>query len=264
MSVFLPNEYCNFPIIEINQVSLDTIRLVCSLPSSYSVIGTNVSSSIRIRKPLSGSSYEESASYTITSTNRVYGKFELVVKVYPTGNVSKYIGERKVGDTLEIRGPFDKYIYTVNSKRVISMVAGGSGIAPMLQIIREILENPNDNTQLHLLFGNHTVEDIIMKHDLDLLAKSHVNRLALSYFITSNPTNAPLDNNMFIGHINIENMRLLLPSASADHFVYVCGPPGMMNAICGKKEKTPQGKVQGPVSGHLKSLGFTSDMVYKF
>ena len=56
-------------------------------------------------------------------------------------------------------------------------------------------------------------------------------------------------------------MKQVLPGPTADHLVYVCGPPPMMNAISGPK--TPNYE-QGEVSGVLKELGYTADMVYKF
>jgi len=53
--------------------------------------------------------------------------------VYPTGVMSKHMGELKVGDTLDIKGPFPKIPYKPNMKKTIGMVAGGTGITPMLQ-----------------------------------------------------------------------------------------------------------------------------------
>ena len=66
---------------------------------------------------------------------------------------------------------------------------------------------------------------------------------------------------VYIGFVNSALVKQVLPGPTADHLVYVCGPPPMMNAISGPK--TPNYE-QGEVSGVLKELGYTSDMVYKF
>jgi Oxidoreductase FAD-binding domain len=52
------------------------------------------------------------------------GHFDLVVKVYPKGNISKYLGDMKEGDTIEAKGPIQKLPYKANMKKKIGMIAG--------------------------------------------------------------------------------------------------------------------------------------------
>ena len=59
---------------------------------------------------------------------------DLVVKSYAAGKMSKHIGNLEVGDTLEVKGPLPKYPYKPNAKKHIAMIAGGTGITPMLQV----------------------------------------------------------------------------------------------------------------------------------
>ena len=54
-------------------------------------------------------------------------------------------------------------------------IAGGSGLTPMLQVIKEIARNPEDKTKVSFIFANQSVEDIIIKKDLDELNRSHDN-----------------------------------------------------------------------------------------
>lgn len=61
---------------------------------------------------------------------------DLVVKSYPAGKMSKHMAEMKVGDSLEMKGPIPKIPYKANMKNSIGMVAGGTGITPMLQVRR--------------------------------------------------------------------------------------------------------------------------------
>ena len=110
--------------------------------------------------------------YTPTTLNDEKGHFELIIKSYPEGNVSKhlhslkvveslcvgtlfhahlsctgfvesinllivrnsYMMHRQVGDKVEVKGPFPKIAYTANMKKKIGMIAGGTGITPMLQV----------------------------------------------------------------------------------------------------------------------------------
>lgn len=55
-----------------------------------------------------------------------------------------------------MKGPLPKIEYKPNIKKHIGMIAGGSGITPMLQVAHEILKNPQDQTEVRLIFANVT------------------------------------------------------------------------------------------------------------
>lgn len=142
-----------------------------------------------------------------------------------------------------------KFKYEANMKKSIGMVAGGTGITPMLQVIKEILNNPQDHTIVHLVFANNTEEDILLKDQLDELAKKHSN-FKVTY-ILSKPSSAWKGHK---GFVTGELLDVTLPKPSSDVSIFVCGPPGFMEVVSGNK--TPDYK-QGPVSGLLKKAGFT-------
>ncbi len=61
------------------------------------------------------------------------------------------------------------------------MIAGGTGIAPMYQVVRALLDDPTDKTKLHLLFANRSEADILMKDELEQAAKDP--RIKLHYVV---------------------------------------------------------------------------------
>ena len=69
-----------------------------------------------------------------------------LVRLPPAPIWYRFIHNLKVGDTLDMKGPFQKLEYVANMKKAIGMVAGGTGIAPMYQVIRKILADPRDAT----------------------------------------------------------------------------------------------------------------------
>jgi len=78
-----------------------------------------------------------------------------------------------VGQTIKVRGPKGAMVYTPNMVRAFGMIAGGTGITPMLQIIRAVIRGrpTGDKTEIDLIFANVNKEDILLKEDLDQLAK---------------------------------------------------------------------------------------------
>lgn len=80
----------------------------------------------------------------------------------------------KVGETIKVKGPKGAMVYTPNLVRHFGMIAGGTGITPMLQIIRAVIRgrSTGDKTEIDLIFANVNEEDILLKEDLDELAKS--------------------------------------------------------------------------------------------
>ncbi|KAM5552319.1 hypothetical protein ABKV19_026932 [Rosa sericea] len=56
-----------------------------------------------------------------------------------------------------------RFKYQPNQVRAFGMLAGGTGIAPMFQVARAIMENLSDRTNVHLIYANVTYEDILLK-----------------------------------------------------------------------------------------------------
>jgi cytochrome-b5 reductase len=92
-----------------------------------------------------------------------------------------------VGQTIKVRGPKGAMVYTPNMVRNFGMIAGGTGITPMLQIIRAVIRGrpTGDKTQIDLIFANVNPEDILLKEDLDELAKE--DKGFRVYYVLNNP-----------------------------------------------------------------------------
>jgi cytochrome-b5 reductase len=137
------------------------------------------------------------------------------------------------------------------------MIAGGTGITPMLQVIKEIIKNPLDQTEVHLLFSNHAEEDILLENELNEIAAKHKN-IKVTYILSS-PA-APHWTGLK-GRVTLPLIEQCMPKPANDISIYVCGPPGFMDTVSGNKTKDFK---QGEVTGILKQLGFDETMVFKF
>jgi cytochrome-b5 reductase len=146
------------------------------LPTSNSILGLPIGQHISIGAELpqpDGTTKEIVRSYTPISGDHQPGFFDLMIKSYPQGNISKHMATLQVGQTLRVKGPKGAFKYTPNMVRHFGMIAGGTGITPMLQIIRAIVRGrpTGDKTEVDIIFANVTPQDVLLKEDLDTLAK---------------------------------------------------------------------------------------------
>lgn len=250
----VPNEFRPFQLEAVNDVSYNTKLYRFKLPKEYQSLGLTVASCLVTQAEIDGKSVIRP--YTPVSSEKTLGHFDLLVKSYPEGVMSKYFAGLKVGDSVNMKGPFKKLEYKSNMKKAIGMVAGGTGIAPMYQVITKILSDPRDKTEVRLVFANETESDILLKTELDALATLYPNFKV--YYTLSKP---PAQWSGFTGFVSKSIIASVLPPPSDDNLIMVCGPPGMMSAISGPKTKDNQ---QGEVDGVLKDMGFSSEQVFKF
>ncbi|KAI4344102.1 hypothetical protein L6164_011372 [Bauhinia variegata] len=254
-----PDKWIEFNLQDTARVSHNTQLFRFSFDPTKK-LGLDVASCIITRAPLEldaeGKPKYIIRPYTPISDPESKGYFDLLIKVYPEGKMSQHFASLKPGDLIEVKGPIEKLKYTPNMKKHIGMIAGGTGITPMLQVIEAILKNPDDNTQISLLYANVSPDDILLKQKLDILAASHPN---LKVFYT---VDSPTKNwRGGVGYISKDMALKGLPKPSDDTLILVCGPPGMMKHISGEKAKD---WTQGELTGILKELGYTEQMVYKF
>ena len=112
--------------------------------------------------------------YTPISTRDQTAYAEFVVKKYPPrtdgkpGGLAAHLCSLKPEvDSIKMKGPWKKIAYEPNKWEHIGMIAGGSGITPMFQVLLEILNNPEDKTKVTMIFANKTEEDILLRKQLD-------------------------------------------------------------------------------------------------
>ncbi|KAK2646004.1 hypothetical protein Ddye_021199 [Dipteronia dyeriana] len=254
-----PDKWIEFKLQDMARVSHNTHLFRFSFDPSAK-LGLDVASCLVTRAPL-GQDAEGKTKYVIRPYTPISdpdskGYFDLLIKVYPEGKMSQHFGSLKPGDVVEVKGPIEKLRYSPNMKKHIGMIAGGTGITPMLQVIEAILKNPDDNTQVSLLYANVSPDDILLQQKLDVLAASHPN-LKIFYTV-DNPSKNWKGGT---GYISKDMVLKGLPRPGDDTLILVCGPPGMMEHISGGNAKDWS---QGELTGILKEAGYTEQMVYKF
>lgn len=156
-----------------------------------------------------------------------------VVKTYPLpgGRMSQHIVGLEPGQPLLCKGPWPKLPYTANKWPHIGMLAGGTGITPMLQVLHVMTRDPEDQTRATLLFANKTEPDILLREELEALAAAHPDRLTLRYVLEDPPPDWAQEK----GRISADMVAKYMPAPGPQALVLICGPNGMLAALSGPK-----------------------------
>lgn len=186
------------------------------------------------------------------------GYLDLLVKVYPNGAMSEHLFSMNPGQRLNFKGPLPKYPWTENKHDHIVLIAGGTGITPMYQLVRAIFGNSNDKTKVTLVYGNVTEDDILLKREFEELENTHPRQFK-AFYVVDKPSEKWQQGK---GFISKELLKTVMPEPKETNVkVFVCGPPGLYKAISGPKVSP---KDQGELTGILKDLGYSKEQVYKF
>ncbi|KAJ4987693.1 NADH-cytochrome b5 reductase 1-like protein 2 [Stagonosporopsis vannaccii] len=212
-------------VAKIDQLSSNVFRYSFKLPDPRDVVGLPIGQHVAIKATIDGKTVTRS--YTPTSNNLDKGLLELVIKIYPDGQLTgKFFANLKVGDEVLFRGPKGAYTHTVGQCKKIGMIAGGTGITPMYQLIRAICEDEYDTTEVSLILANRSEDDILLRKELESFARRYPKNFKLWYMLDSPPENWAYGS----GFVTADVMKEKLPAPAPDTKIMLCGPPGMVNA----------------------------------
>lgn len=201
------------------------------LPSENSILGLPIGQHISLAATPKGADKEVVRSYTPISSDEDKGYVDFMIKAYPQGNISAHMTTLKLGDTMKLRGPKGAMVYTPNMCSRIGMIAGGTGITPMLQVIRAIVRGRprnggTDTTKVDLIFANVNPDDILLKDEIDKLAAEDEGFKV--YYVLNNP---PEKWDGGVGFVTADMIKEKLPAPAQDIKICICGPPPMVSAL---------------------------------
>lgn len=238
-------------------ISHDTSVLTFGLPDADKPLGLSTCACLLARGGIDGEGQPVVRPYTPISTNALNGAFQLMVKEYPEGKLSRELCQMPVGTSVDFKHiPFNVKLQYPFNKAKIGMLVGGTGISPMIQALHAVLGNPHDKTQVSILYGSRTSEDILGKAGLDEWCAAHSDQLTVTHVLSNEPASSSWSGPK--GFIDRALIETHMPSPSEkDAMIFVCGPPAMYDALCGARNEET-------ITGVLGEMGYTQDQVYKF
>ena len=169
--------------------------------------------------------YQAERSYSIASAPNGT-RLDLTVVRIADGEVSPYLAdELKPGDRIELRGPVGGYfVWEPPQGGPLLLVAGGSGIAPLMAMIR-LRAAAGSDVDTRLLFSSHGWDDIIYREELERL---NGNGLTVVHTLTSSQ---PPGWTGYARLVDAEMLAEIGPSPAERPRVYVCGPTPFAEAV---------------------------------
>ncbi|TKY56209.1 Nitrate reductase of NADH 2 [Spatholobus suberectus] len=236
-----PREKIPCKLVSKTSISHDVRLFRFALPSEDQLLGLPVGKHIFLCATIDDKLCMRA--YTPTSGVDEVGFFDLLVKVYfkgvhpkfPNGGLmSQHLDSLPIGSPLDVKGPLGHIEYTgrgnflVHGKprfaKRLAMLAGGTGITPVYQVAQAILKDPEDRTEMHVVYANRTEDDVLLREELDAWAKKHGDRFKVWYVVGS----AKEGWRYSVGFVTESIMREHLPEASRDALALTCGPPPMI------------------------------------
>ncbi|KAK2603787.1 hypothetical protein QQS21_004072 [Conoideocrella luteorostrata] len=215
---------------------------------------------MRIRDPVTQESIIRA--YTPLSEATDKGRLDLLIKIYNDvperkgGKMTQALDALPIDHGVEFKGPVGKFEYLGNGLCSVAgrhlqisrfnMICGGSGITPIFQVLRAVMNNADDPTECIVLDGNRVEEDILCRLQLDEILSRAKQRCRLLHCLSRpGPSwcgkSGRIDKKLISAEIG-------LPRPGTKDLVLLCGPPSM----------------ESGVHGILKVLGWSDDDIIIF
>jgi ring-1,2-phenylacetyl-CoA epoxidase subunit PaaE len=141
------------------------------------------------------------------------------------GVFSNWINSQvKPGDTIQVMPPQGRFFVPLEpeARRHHLGIAGGSGITPILSIMKTVLAR-EPRSRFTLIYGNRRQQSTMFKEEIEDLKNRYLTRLVLHHVFSDEPTDSPINHGLMNRDKIAEFLRTLVPAAGIDH-AYVCGP----------------------------------------
>jgi ring-1,2-phenylacetyl-CoA epoxidase subunit PaaE len=220
-------DFYNLPIKNITKETAHAVSIVFDIPETQtSSFVFKAGQYITLKTEIDGE--EVRRAYSICSSPNS-GEVKVAVKAVENGTFSVFATEKlKEGDSLEVHPPEGNFVLEPQSGKNYIAFAAGSGITPVLSMVKAVLEDSSDAT-ITLVYGNKSEADTIFKTELEALRDVSNGRFQLHYVFSRQNVPGTLFGRIDEGFTNyfVKNLYKEVDFDSA----YLCGPEAMINTV---------------------------------
>lgn len=153
---------------------------------------------------------------------------DFIIKHVPGGAFTDWLfGDARVGDRLEVSAPYGDFRLRESAAPMLC-IAGGSGLAPVISMLRGALRDGTDQRDVTLLFGARRESDLYLQQEIDALARAWRGAFRYEPVLSHEPevSRWPGRRGWIAQHLDdIMGIRKV-----AEHQAYLCGPPPMVDS----------------------------------
>ncbi len=220
-------EFYELDVAEIIKETDDCVSVLFSIPkeleNSFSFVQGQY---LTLKTTINGEELRRSYSICAAPHDK---ELRVAIKQVEGGLFSTYANTiLKPGDKIEVMTPMGKFhntIEPIKSKNYVA-IAVGSGITPILSIIKETLQRePKSN--FTLIYGNKNTKSVIFKEQIENLKNRYLQRLTLHYILSRERVDVPL----YFGRIDKSKCEIFftkLIDLKNTHEIFLCGPEDMI------------------------------------
>lgn len=221
-----PNKRLGWKVAEVRKIVIETARvrslLLCVPGWQGHLPGQHVD--IRLTAE---DGYQAQRSYSIASSPESE-LLTLTVERVADGEVSPYlVDELRSGDKFELRGPIGGYfVWTVAMRGSLFLVAGGSGIVPLMAMLRH-RERRKVPVLTGLLYSSRTLEDVIYREELDTMTQHDPNLHVVHTLTRKQPDG-------WVGHRGRIDKAMLVEALfplGRKPNTFICGPTSFVEHV---------------------------------
>lgn len=221
-------QFHSLQVAEVVRETPDAVSISFEVPSELAQTFSYISGQyLTLKATVSGE--EVRRAYSLCSAPELDRLLTVAVKEVRGGKMSGHLNRNlKAGDCLEVMAPEGRFYLKADAslKRRYILIAGGSGITPMMSILRTVL-NSEPNSSILLLYANRNKESIIFEAKLQALLEKHPGRIEVKHFLDSGASGI-----YQAGPLNPEIIKESVATESwgPQSHAFICGPGPMMEA----------------------------------
>jgi cytochrome-b5 reductase len=185
-------------------------------------------------------------SHPYTPVSRGPGTVDVVFRRYPEGRLTPRLAALQPGAIISVRGPTGQFRYEPGTWDEMCMVAGGTGLTPILALAVEALDGtpasrgpgapaalrppPHPLPAITIIYCSTRADDVMCRPELDALAARHPDNLRVIYVASTVPegTAWPGVVGRMSPQLAVEHLGIRQGGASERQHAFICGPPGFV------------------------------------
>lgn len=222
-------KFYNLEVSDVRPETTDCVSVALAIPQDLkNTFQFAAGQYLTFRTQLDGAEVRRSYSICVSPNDN---ELRVAIKKVEEGKFSTFANDKlKAGDVLEVMPPLGKFSpKTEKQHKSYLAIAAGSGITPVMSIMKTVLQN-EPGCNFTLLYGNKSRNTIIFREEIEGLKNKYMQRLSVYHILSREQMDVPLFNGRITADKCAEFCDTLVDIKSIDE-AFICGPEDMILSV---------------------------------